>query len=79
LASLVCLFVTVKERLSTAGRALQNLKLGQVLVSRLIGQVRSCTHLSGDAIYRYESSKVLNHVMRDYQPIWRIRSWMSPL
>jgi hypothetical protein len=27
----------------------------------------------------YESSKVLNNVMRDYQPIWRIRSRMSPL
>jgi len=29
--------------------------------------------------YHYESSKVLNNVLRDYQPIWRIRSWMSPL
>jgi hypothetical protein len=43
------------------------------------GQVRSRTHLSGDVVYRYESSKVLNNVLRDYQPIWRIRSRMSPL
>src|SRR5579859_5207893 len=35
--------------------------------------------LSSDAVYRYESSKVLINVMRDYQPIWRIRSRMSPL
>jgi hypothetical protein len=33
----------------------------------------------GDSVYRYESSKILNKVMRGYQPIWRIRSWMSPL
>ncbi len=33
----------------------------------------------GNAVYRLESSKVLNNVMRDYQPIWRIRSRMSPL
>jgi hypothetical protein len=26
-----------------------------------------------------EPSLVLNNVMRDYQPIWRIRSRMSPL
>jgi hypothetical protein len=38
-----------------------------------------CAHLSGDAVYRCESSKVLNNVMRNYQPIWRIRSRMSPL
>jgi hypothetical protein len=43
------------------------------------GQVHSRTQLSGDAVYRHESSKVLNNVMRDYQPIWRIRSRMSPL
>jgi hypothetical protein len=33
----------------------------------------------GDAVYRFGSSKVLSDVMRDYQPIWRIRSRMSPL
>ena len=36
-------------------------------------------HLSGDDVYRYEPSKVLHSVMRDYQPIWRMRSWMSAL
>jgi len=35
--------------------------------------------LSGHAPYHYESPKLLNNVMRDYQPICRIRSWMSPL
>jgi hypothetical protein len=47
--------------------------------ARVIGQVRSHTDLADDAACRYESFKVFNHVIRDYQPIWRIRSRMSPL
>jgi hypothetical protein len=39
-----------------------------VELARITGQVRSHTHFSGDAVYRYESSKVLKNVLRDYQP-----------
>jgi hypothetical protein len=35
--------------------------------------------MSDDAVYSHESSKVLSDVLRDYQPIWRILSRMSPL
>jgi hypothetical protein len=50
------------------------------LISRLTEHVVLAKfHLSGDAVYRYESSTVLGNLMRDYQPICRIRSRMSPL
>jgi hypothetical protein len=42
-------------------------------------QVRSRAHLPGDGVYRREFSKFLKNVTRDYQPIWRIRSKISPL
>jgi hypothetical protein len=35
--------------------------------------------VTGHVPYHYESSKLLNNVLRDYQPNCRIRSWMSPL
>jgi hypothetical protein len=34
---------------------------------------------SGNPVLGHESSKALKKVMRGYQPIWRIRSRMSPL
>lgn len=42
-------------------------------------KLRSRIRLSDDPVYRYESSNVFKTVMRDHQPIWRIRSRMSPL
>ena len=41
--------------------------------------VRAGRLFSGDAVERQGSSKVLKNVLRDYQPISRIRSRMIPV
>jgi hypothetical protein len=49
------------------------------LVSRISDKFVPARLCPGDAVYCFESSKVLDDVMHDYQPISRIRSRMSPL
>jgi hypothetical protein len=48
-------------------------------MGHVIAQVRFRTHSYRDAVDAHEPAKVLSDMMRDYQPIWRIRSRMSPL
>jgi hypothetical protein len=72
-------FRRTKPNLQVAGLLEPEIARKAAVQQRLIGKVRSGAHLSGDAVYRYESSEALIKVMRDYHPIWRIRSWISSL
>jgi hypothetical protein len=72
-------FRRTKPILQVAGLVAPGIAYWATARQRLIRQLRSGAHLSGDAVYRYESSEALINVMRDYQPIWRIRSWISSL